>query len=352
MDKKRIVARVFLTPLASLYRAITAIRNVLYDRRWFTSYTSALPVISVGNLTVGGNGKTPLCLYLIGELQARGWKPVILSRGYGGTHTGPYLVRQDDSPCTVGDEPLLMARAIGAPVVISRARVEGARFIEREKIGDVIVLDDGFQHRRLRRDLDIVSMFAGTEEAIDSFAQGEILPLGRFREDRDAGLRRASLLVVSERSVLPEVAELRALDERIQRIVPSRVPMFRAYYEFVEVRTLTGEQVPTPRIIHGFAGIANPQGFFDSLGRVGFTVQRTHQFPDHHPFTEDEVAALIKNNPGTLFVCTEKDAVKLREMSERIRSCFAEFRVRLKVFPSDALMVAVERALQKSSSRP
>lgn len=340
-----------LMPLAVLYRAITSARNALYDRGWFASYASALPVISVGNLTVGGNGKTPLCLYLIEELQARGWKPVILSRGYGGTDKGPRHVCNEDSPSLVGDEPLLMARASGVPVVIARSRAEGARYIERETLGDVIVLDDGFQHRRLKRDIDILSMFAGTDEAIDAFVQSEMLPLGRFREDRDSGLRRASLLVVSERSVLPQGIELRALDERIQRIVPAGVPIFRSYYEFIDIRTLTGQQVNTPKAVHGFAGIANPQGFFESLRRVGYCVERTHQFPDHHPFTEEELAALIRDNPGALFVCTEKDAVKIRGMSDRIRSSFAEFRVRLKVVPSDAFMFAIERSLPGSSSR-
>lgn len=351
MGNKLSWLRPLVMPLALLYRVITLVRNALYDRGWFASYESALPVISVGNLTVGGNGKTPLCLYLIEELQARGWKPVILSRGYGGTHKGPHLVRKEDSPSAVGDEPLLMARASGVPVVIARSRVEGARRIEGDNLGDVIVLDDGFQHRRLKRDIDILSMFAGTEEAIDTFVRGEMLPLGRFREDRDIGLRRASLLVVSERSVLPQGTELRVLDQRLQGIAPAGVPIFRSYYEFIEIRTLTGEPVTTPKTVHGFAGIANPQGFFESLRRVGYSVERTHEFPDHHPFTEDELAALIRDNPSTLFVCTEKDAVKIKGMSELVRSSFAEFRVRLKVCPSDTFMVAIEHSLQKRSSR-
>ncbi len=351
MDNNLVWLRPLLMPLALLYRGISRIRNEFYDRGWFASYASALPVMSVGNLTVGGNGKTPLCLYLIEELQARGWKPVILSRGYGGTQKGPHRVREEDSPSVVGDEPLLIARASGVPVVIARSRVEGARRIERDNLGDVIVLDDGFQHRRLKRDLDILSMFAGTEQAIVAFVQGDMLPLGRFREDRDIGLRRASLLVVSERSVLPQGTDVPALDERILRIVPASVPIFRSYYEFIEIRTLTGEPVITPRTVHGFAGIANPQGFFESLRRVGYSVERTHEFPDHHPFSEDELAALIRDNPGALFVCTEKDAVKIRGMSERVRCSFAEFRVRLKVVPSDAFMVAIERSLPGRSSR-
>jgi tetraacyldisaccharide 4'-kinase len=305
-----------------------------------------LPVISVGNLTVGGNGKTPLCLYLVEQLTERGYKPVILSRGYGGSLSGPHRVQENDSPSTVGDEPLLMARASGVPVVIARARAEGARFIEREGLGDLIVLDDGFQHRKLRRDFDIIAVFAGSDEALDDFARGEVLPLGRFREARDAGLRRASLVVASYRSVLAPGTDVGAVSERLQRIVPAGMPVVRAYYEFVEVRSLDGERVIPACAVHAFAGIANPDGFFESLKRVGYMVERTHSFPDHHPFTEEEVAGLIDAHPGAVFVCTEKDGVKLREMSERVRGAFAEFRVRLTVVPSEELMNSVLQSVR------
>jgi tetraacyldisaccharide 4'-kinase len=350
MSKLPVVARPFLWPLATLFRVITSVRNTLYDRGYLTSYRSALPVLSVGNLTVGGNGKTPLCLYLVEQLTEAGYKPVILSRGYGGKLKGPHRVHEHDSPKAVGDEPLLMARSSGVPVVIARSRAEGARRIEQENLGDLIVLDDGFQHRRLRRDVDVITVFAGTEEAVEAFSQGELLPLGRFREDRDAGLRRTSLVVVSYRSVLPAGVGLPEVDERIERFVPPGVPVFRSYYEFVDVRSLEGEAIIAPRAVHAFAGIAHPGGFFESLRRVGYTVERTHAFPDHHPFLEEEVAKLIDANPGVLFVCTEKDGVKIREMSERVRGAFAEFRVRLKVIPSEELMHVLLRSLRKIST--
>jgi tetraacyldisaccharide 4'-kinase len=218
--------------------------------------------------------------------------------------------------------------------------------IEREQLGDLIILDDGFQHRKLKRDLDIIAVFAGTDEALEDFSRGELLPLGRFREDRDVGLRRASMVVASYRSVLPPGTELGHVDERLHHAVPSQLPVFRAYYEFVDVRTLDGNRSIEPRPVHAFAGIANPQGFFESLRRVGYTVERTHAFPDHHAFTEQELTKLIDANPGALFVCTEKDGVKLREMSERVRRSFAEFRVHLRVVPADSFMDLVQRALR------
>lgn len=346
MGKAHLLTRPLLAPLAALFRSITRTRNYLFDRGYLSSYRSSLPVISVGNLTVGGNGKTPLCLYLVERLKEQGYKPVILSRGYGGSLSGPHHVGQNDSPSAVGDEPLLMARSSGVPVVIARARAEGAQMIEREQLGDLIILDDGFQHRKLKRDVDIIAVFAGTDEALEDFSRGELLPLGRFREDRDVGLGRASMVVASYRAVLPPRTELRQIDERLERVVPSGLPIFRAYYEFVDVRALNGGSSIEPRPVHAFAGIANPQGFFESLRRVGYTVERTHAFPDHHAFTEQELTKLIEANPGALFVCTEKDGVKLREMSERVRNSFAEFRVRLKLVPPDSFMDLVQRSIR------
>lgn len=347
MRRPLALSRIPLKALSSLYGVTTRARNYLYDRGLLRSYTSALPVVSVGNLTVGGNGKTPLCLYLVAALQGRGLKPVILSRGYGGKLRGPHIVRTSDSPRSVGDEPLLMALNSGAPVVIARSRADGARLIEREALGDVIILDDGFQHRALARQVDILSAFLGSADSIDDFLAGEILPLGRFREDRDVGLRRASFVVASFRRVVSAGMDFPAVDERVLARVPSGVPVFRSGYEWLGARSLKDGSTVSPRPVCAFAGIANPQGFYDSLAETGFEVVKRFEFSDHHVFSEDQVARLMQENPGAIFVCTEKDGVKIREMSEHVRSAFAEFRVRLKVVPADAFVVSILRAIQR-----
>ncbi len=336
-----------LKALSTLFGVITRARNYLYDRAILRSYVSSLRVVSVGNLTVGGNGKTPLCLYIVEALKQRGLKPVILSRGYGGTLKGPHIVQPTDSARSVGDEPLLMALTSGVPVVISRSRAAGARLIEREGLGDVIILDDGFQHRKLARQWDILSAFVGTEDSVESFCAGEVLPLGRFREDRDAGLRRASIFVASFRRTISAGGEVPAVDERVLAQVPAGVPVFRSVYESIGVRSLNDGSSISPRSVIAFAGIANPQGFFTSLEETGFEVVRRYEFADHHAFSEHEVARLVEEHPGALFVCTEKDGVKIREMSDRIRSSFAEFRVRLKVVPSDSFIVSILRVIQR-----
>jgi tetraacyldisaccharide 4'-kinase len=343
--------RIVLRVLAGIYGWVTSLRNTLYEKGWLRSYRSRLPVVSVGNVTAGGNGKTPLVMYLVQELQARGRRPVILSRGYGGAMAGPHRVTSTDSAFDVGDEPLLMARTSGVPVYISRARVAGAKLIEQEDAGDVIILDDGFQHRKLQRDVDIVSIFAGTEQSIRDFSDGHILPLGMFREARNRALKRASLVVVSYRSVLGTSEEKVPVDDRILATIPSGTPVFRSFYEFVDVRNMATDEVVAPMPVHVVAGIANPEGFFTSVERAGYTVLQKHAYADHHAFTEPELLGLIEKHPGVAMVCTEKDAVKIKEMSPRIVSSFGVFRVRPRVVPSDAFIVAVDRAISAGLQR-
>jgi tetraacyldisaccharide 4'-kinase len=242
-----------------------------------------------------------------------------------------------------------MSRESEVPVVVSRSRVAGARFIEAHNLGDVIVLDDGFQHRALNRDVNIVSVFAGSEEALDAFCAGKLLPVGRFRENRVAGLRRASSVVVSYRRVLSSSEELAPVNPKLLSILPAGMSVFRASLEFIDVRSLiSGDVIPAQRV-HAVAAIANPEGFFMSLEQVGFTVEKRHVFPDHHAYSDIDLRKLIASNPDTVFVCTEKDGVKIRAIDKDLASAFAECRVRLKVTPADSFMVSIMRGIQSRS---
>lgn len=335
----------FLHLAACLYRGVVQARAALYDFGVVRPYRSRLPVISIGNVTAGGNGKTPLCLYVASECALRGLRPAILSRGYGGLEKGPYRVEASDSPRRVGDEPLLMAQSGIAPVYISRARARGARLIEAHGLADVIILDDGFQHRGLARDVDIVSVFAGNPEAVEDFIEGKLLPEGRFREPRDRALRRASLIVVSERSVLPEGGALPPIDERLLKALPRGVAVYRAYFEASSAVSLESGQ-PIPRgPVHAFAAIANPEGFYDSLARLGYTLLSKTSFPDHHEFSRRDVEGLLAKASGLPLVCTSKDAVKLRAMGASCVSGCGVLDVRVKVVPTDAFMVHIQRRL-------
>jgi tetraacyldisaccharide 4'-kinase len=329
---------------AVVYGVITRARGLLFDFKVLRTYRSSVPVVSVGNITAGGNGKTPLCLLIARELWNRGYRPAILSRGYGGRIRGPHRVSAKDSARDVGDEPVLMAES-GIPVYVARKRVEGARFIESEGVADVIILDDGLQHRALARDVDIVSIFAGSEQAIQSFAKGELLPLGMFREDRDRAIRRASLFVVSQRSVLEE-GKVPEVDPRLLQLLPRSGVVFRAYLEAQGVYSMMDGASVAVQPVCACAAIANPEGFFQSLERLGFQVHERIGFPDHHDFSEAEIRALLQRYPLEQFVCTEKDAVKLRGLGDAVKKRFAVLRVSARVVPHDAFFVRIERLMQ------
>jgi tetraacyldisaccharide 4'-kinase len=336
---------VLLKLSSTVFGAITWLRGWLYDRGILRTYHSSLPVVSIGNITAGGNGKTPLCLYIAEELQKRGRHPVILSRGYGGRTRGPHRVKAEDSPELVGDEPVLMAKR-GFPVYVARRRAKGAKLIEREQAGDVIVLDDGLQHRALHRDVDIVSIFAGTERSVVDFLKGELLPLGMFRESRRRALRRASLIVVSQRKVM-SLDALPPVDERILRVLPDGSSVFRSFLEpGCVVRMDTQEEISPSRVC-AFAAIANPEGFFQSLGELGFSLGGTFPFPDHHSYTENDVIRMMAKHPGILFLCTEKDAVKLTGMRSEIRERIGVVYVSARVVPIDAFIAQILRRIER-----
>jgi len=233
----------------------------------------------------------------------------------------------------------------GFPVYVARRRVAGARLIEREGEANVIILDDGLQHRALARDVDIISIFAGSERAVESFVEGALLPLGLFREDRDRALKRASLVVVSQRAIVAD-GKLPELDPRLLKLLPKSGVVFRAYLEPQGVVTLRDEQQIAPQPVYACAAIANPEGFFQSLEQLGFPVQKRVAYPDHHDYRRSEIEALLAANPGVQFVCTAKDAVKLRELGDAVLSRFAVLRVAAKVAPHDAFFVQIERFIR------
>lgn len=307
---KRAVSQVS-KPLSRMYRSITAIRNHLYDSGSLPVYHARIPIVCVGNLTVGGTGKTPLVLALASSFVARGERPVILSRGYGGRYRGPYVVKSSDEAKDVGDEPLLLARRGICTVVISRDRVAGARFIEGAQRGSVIILDDGFQHRRLGRSCNIVSFFVGTERAVEEIERGELLPRGRFREDRDSGLHRADMVVLSTRG--GRLTD--SMRARIHAVMPQHIPILEL--STVALPPSRSDTVLEKGPVWLFCAIANPEGFLQSLESLGYTIAGTSFFSDHHSWSSSELAKLKEQAKGLPLVCTEKDAIKLPDSMRR-----------------------------------
>ncbi len=291
-----------LAPLGALYTL-----GGRWRRRHATPSPSPLPVICVGNLTVGGTGKTPAAIALARRLLVAGRKPVLVSRGYRGRLVGP--VRIDPrlhASADVGDEPLLLAEA--APTIVAKDRLAGVR--AARDLGDVVVLDDGFQDPRLAYDLALVVVDGGA-----GFGNGRVLPAGPLREPIADGLARAdAVIVVGDGEVSIARPMLRA------RLVPREDALrFRG------------------RRVLAFAGIGRPQKFFSTLAEIGAEIAATRGFADHHAYDEDEVARLVEDAARLQAepVTTRKDWVRLPEAA---RAMIAPIDIDLVFADEDAVM--------------
>ncbi|MEM9057227.1 MAG: tetraacyldisaccharide 4'-kinase [Pseudomonadota bacterium] len=280
-----------LVPLGWLFRGAVAARRWLFRRGWLASSHPGVPVVVVGNVTVGGTGKTPLVLWLVETLRRHGYQPGVISRGYGAVRlTEPRLVTADAPVEAVGDEPLLIARRTGAPVVVFPDRLAAARLLLTQGV-DVIVADDGLQHYRLARDVELAVI-----DGERGLGNRRCLPAGPLREP-PARLREVDAVVVNG-----------------GKKASGRIAMA---LEFGEARALHGEETRPlssfrGQAVHALAGIGNPGRFFRQLEAAGLNVAG-HAFPDHARID----AAALAFSDGAPVLMTEKDAVKCPPMSER-----------------------------------
>lgn len=300
-----------LVPLTPLYRGAVNARLAAYRRGWIKTSKLQVPVVSVGNLTFGGTGKTPMVIALVRDLVRRGRHPAVLTRGYGRSTDEPVVLIGPDplvSAERAGDEPLeLAARLPGVPVVVDHDRARGG--IDALTRGaDVLVLDDGFQHLRLERDLDVVLVDAG-----DPWGGGRMPPRGRLREPV-AGLTRAHAVLVTKVGADPAVVveEIRRV---VDRVAPG-LPVFSARLEPRSVRRggeVVGPEALAGRRVLATAGLGRPEGFADLLREAGAEVVETSWFADHHPWTRLDVDGVVRRAAelGAVAVTTAKDAVKM-----------------------------------------
>lgn len=274
-----------MNPLSTIYGSVVGARNALYDRELLRAQRLQGAVVSVGNLSAGGSGKTPFVLLLGELLKARGIKFDLLSRGYGRRSRGVRLVDPAGLPREFGDEPLLIARKLQAPVVVGEDRYQAGRFAESKFGPQLHLLDDGFQHRALARDFDIV--LVTPQDAGD-----RLLPSGRLREPLGS-LRRADAVVLASGAS----AESFPLDGKmVWRVRRGIVPL----------------NVPKRPVV--FCGIARPQNFVLQLRAANIEPVAEAFYRDHHAYTERDIRELLelkqKSEAGG-FVTTEKDAVNL-----------------------------------------
>ncbi|MGF1621191.1 MAG: tetraacyldisaccharide 4'-kinase [Rhodomicrobiaceae bacterium] len=255
-----------------------------------TPYRSALPVICIGNFTVGGAGKTPLALAVAGLLREMGHAPAFLTRGYGGRLAGPHRVdAARDEAADVGDEALLLARA--ASTVVARRRPDGAKAIE--VLGaDVVIMDDGFQNPSLAKDFALIAV-----DARAGLGNGRVFPAGPLRAPLEFQTARASAVVM-----------IGSDTDQAGSIGSATLPVFAARLEPSGDTAWLREQP-----ILAFSGIGRPAKFFETLKQNGATIAGERPFPDHHAFTAAEAEALLgqAGNSGALLVTTEKDWIRI-----------------------------------------
>lgn len=279
-----------LTPLSLLFGVLLRVRRVAYRRGWLARESVAAPVVVVGNISVGGSGKTPFVIWLVELFSAHGYRPGIVSRGYGGEATyWPQQVRGDADPQAVGDEPIMLALRCQCPVVVDPVRARGAQALIESAGCDLIITDDGLQHYGLKRDLEI-----GLIDGRRRFGNGWLLPAGPLREPVSR-LKECDFLVAKGRAQGREYP-MKFVDYTLVPVAGDRSPE--------EPRLFAGSQV------HAVTAIADPESFFASLRRLGMDVIE-HAYPDHFQFGGQQISF----GDDLPVIMTEKDAVKCRSFA-------------------------------------
>lgn len=304
-------------PLAWLYGALTALRRGLYRIGWLRSTKLPVPVVVVGNITAGGTGKTPLTLALVDALTARGWRPGVVSRGYGGTQREPALLDDHPDPARYGDEPCLI-RASGVPVAVGRDRPAAAALLLQAGC-NVVIADDGLQHYALARDVEICVV-----DGARRFGNGRLLPAGPLREPLSR-LRRVDFRVCNGEAGEDEYAMHLAGGMAVSLTDGATRPL----------SDFGGQTV------HAVAAIGHPERFFQSLRAQGLTVIG-HAFADHHAFVPQELT--VAGDAPLLM--TDKDAIKCQSFARP-----GWWRVPVRAVLDDDFIVALCRRLDEAAGR-
>ena len=301
------VGRVLLAPAAGLYAAGIGVRNAAYGVGVLRSRAAAVRTVSIGNLRVGGTGKTPFTRWLAGQIQARGMAVAILSRGYGGSARTPHVVgdgaRVLSDVTRSGDEAVMLARTSGVPVVVGGDRAAAAALAVETFQSRLLLCDDAFQHRALRRDLDLVLVDAGERGGLR-----RLLPVGPLREPLRA-LRRAHVILVSERDDAAGTLPILAAHQRVLhvRFAPrALVQPVATGWEEIGLAALAGQRVLV------VSAVARPAPIYLTLRDWEAELVHVLEYPDHHRYdTRDWQAIVAAAKDVDLIVTTEKDLVKL-----------------------------------------
>ena len=281
-----------LVPLSWLFALVTALRRLAYRNGLMKSYALPVPVIIVGNINVGGSGKTPLVIWLVEQLKKSGYLPAVISRGYGGSARLPTSVLAETSASVVGDEPVLIASRCACPVWVGADRVAvGAALLKAHPECNVIISDDGLQHYRLQRDVEIAVVDA------DSMGEGaRLLPAGPLREPLDR-LKTVDAIICNGEKINDAAFQMQLIGERFYNLKEASITATAADFK--------------RKTIKAMAGIGKPERFYAHLCNLGLTFASV-SFDDHHAFTAKELAEIESD----ILIMTEKDAVKCKPFAQ------------------------------------
>ena len=281
-----------LLPLSWLYGLVSTLIRYSYKTGLKKNWRASVPVVVVGNLTAGGNGKTPVVIWLVETLQQHGFRVGVVSRGYGGRAEHYPLLLTEATPTTqAGDEPVLIFQRTGAPVAVSPVRSDAVKALLDGNELDVIITDDGLQHYALQRDIEIVVI-----DGVRRFGNGHWLPAGPMRE-RESRLRSVDAVITNGGTARP--------GELAMFLQPGKA-----------INLVTGEQCDASALknVVAIAGIGHPPRFFSTLKQLGINVQKEVAFSDHQAYTSGQLSAV--KAPGQILLMTEKDAVKCRSFAQ------------------------------------
>jgi tetraacyldisaccharide 4'-kinase len=347
-------ATIALAPLGLVYGAAVNIRSALYRNGIFKTQTVGIPVISVGNITIGGTGKTPLVQWIAGRLGERGDRVCVLTRGYRRANPSERVVVSDGERIIAdteqsGDEAMMLARSLvgKAAVVCDANRVAGARWAIENLNPGVLILDDGFQHVRIARDLDLVTL-----DATNPWGNGRLLPAGILREPTDS-LSRADCIIVTR------------TDDAIEAGVQARIrqatdaPILRSTTVISRITPIGSPELDADREalrqppVAAFCGIGNPNAFFQQLRAEGFDLRHNEVFRDHHKYSQtdnDRLTQRATDAGANALITTAKDAVKLGSMRFTLPCYVCE--IEMQIPEADRLLALIDEAIQASRSVP
>ncbi len=331
--------RAILYVISLLYRLVVDLRNWFYDKQIISSVKLPCPVISVGNITVGGTGKTPFVIMLARILQARGFRPAILSRGYGGKSSREVNIVSNGKTIlldavVVGDEPLLIAQSLpGIPVITGARRIKTGKAAIDQFGANVLICDDAFQHREIFRDIDLVLL-----DSSNPLGNKHLLPRGELRES-SSGLNRTDCFILTKSE------QAQPVDPVVDGIAQSsNIPIFRAVHKPQDL-TKGDKSASWPiselqgKKICAFCGIAQPESFKKILLKSDADVISFHPFPDHYSYSLydlEELKSIYLNSGADYLVTTEKDVMRLRRYPEYLKILYA-LRIEMQIVPSSGL---------------